>query len=373
MIYFRRRKLLFLLLLFSPLFNYSVHAADTTKVIFFYEAGCPHCARVDKFLKQRIKPNYPVVIKKYEIHKSDNANLLLRLVDTYNAEEVRKKGTPAVFVGDRAFHGDKRITMREIEETVRSAVNSEVSSPISRLSEERENIKKQLTIPAVIGASAVDAINPCSFGVLTLLLGTILLISKSGRRKRVINAGLAFTAAIFICYLLMGFGLFYVIQLVGIEHYIYWAVSIIAILVGLWNIKDYFWHERWLNIEVPKYWRPKLKRITSGVTSVPGSFFTGCLCSLFLLPCSSGPYIVIIGMLSDTVARLQAVWFLLLYNCIFILPFIIITLAVGFGLTTTARVEKWRQVGMEKLHLATGIVMLVLGITLITLLGFRII
>jgi len=226
MTYISHRKLLFLLfvfllVLFPSLFNYSVLAAYTTKVIFFYEAVCPHCRRIDKFLNQRINPNYPVVIKKYEIHVPENANLLLRLADAYDAEDIRIKGTPAVFVGDRAFQGDNRIIMREIEKTVRSAVGSNAPSPLSRLTEEIKSIKKQLTLPAVIGAAEVDSINPCTFGVLTLLFGTILLISKSGRRNRVINAGLAFTSATFICYLLMGFGLFYVIQTAGIQNTIF--------------------------------------------------------------------------------------------------------------------------------------------------------
>ena len=355
------------LLLFSPLFSFSAFAADV-ELLFFYEAGCPHCRRLDNFLKQRIKPSYPVVIRRYEIHTPDNANLLLRLADAYDAEEIRRKGTPAVFVGDKAFQGSNRIVIRRIEETVRSAVGSKIPSPLSRLLGEEESIKKQLTLPAVIGAAAVDAINPCAFGVLTLLLSTLLLIPESGKRNRVINAGLAFTAATFICYLLMGFGLFSAIQVAGMQHYIYLAVSVLAILVGLWNTKDYFWYERWANIEVPKSWQPRLKRITSSVTSVPGAFVIGCAVSVLLLPCTSGPYVVIIGMLSDTATRMQAVWLLLLYNFIFVFPFIIITLAIGFGLTSVARVEEWRRGHLKKLHLATGIVMLALGITLVTLL-----
>lgn len=65
---------------------------------------------------------------------------------------------------------------------------------------------------------------------------------------------------------------------------------------------------------------------------IPGQFF--------LLPCTSGPYGVIIGMLSSTSTRFQALVYLLIYNFIFIIPFIAIILAVGLGLTTTARVEK---------------------------------
>ena len=90
----------------------------------------------------------------------------------------------------------------------------------------------------------------------------------------------------------------------------------------------------------------------------------GLVISLFLLPCTSGPYIVIIGMLSNVATRLQAVWMLLLYNIIFVMPFVIITLAVGLGFTTTARVEIWRQQRLPQFHFITGVVMFVLGITM---------
>jgi len=89
---------------------------------------------------------------------------------------------------------------------------------------------------------------------------------------------------------------------------------------------------------------------------------------LFLLPCTSGPYVVIIGMLSNMATKAQAVFFLIIYNIIFIIPFVIITLAVGLGLTTTARIEKWRQKNMPKFHLAAGLIMLALGTAMLILL-----
>jgi len=215
----------------------------------------------------------------------------------------------------------------------------------------------------VIGAAAVDAINPCACAVLTLLLGTILIAKRS--KKQVIRAGLAFTTSTYISYFLMGVGLFFTIRITGIQYYIYIGVSILAILIGLINMKDYFWYGKWLSLEVPETWRPKVKKITSGVTSIPGAFGVGFIVSVFLLPCSSGPYIVIIGILSNSATRMQSVFLLILYNLIFVLPFLIITYAVGYGLTTTAKVEKIRQEKLKKLHLATGIVMCLIGLGLI--------
>ena len=343
-----------------------------TELLFFYEKGCPYCAHIFDFLNNRIKPVYDIQIKTYEIHDPENARLMIALAEEYDAKEIIMKGTPAVFVGSKALHGYSRLVQRRIEEAIRNAVRNEMESPLSRLpaSTLRGDVLKKVTLPVLIGAAAVDAVNPCAFAVLSLLLGTILLAANR-ERKKVLKAGLAYTAACFVSYFLMGIGLFTAVQAIGIQHYVYIVVSILAVLIGMWNIKDSIWKDRGPSIGVPKSWQPYVKRLISGVISVPGAFFIGLLVSLFLLPCTSGPYVVIIGMLSSSATRIQAFWLLALYNLIFIVPFIVITLAVFLGATTPARIEKWRQEKLRIFHFGAGIFLFLLGIALIVLLMLR--
>jgi cytochrome c biogenesis protein CcdA len=115
-------------------------------------------------------------------------------------------------------------------------------------------------------------------------------------------------------------------------------------------------------MEVPLSWRPALKKLIKSVTSVPGAFLIGFVVSLFLLPCTSGPYIVILGLLAKSATRNYAFLLLLLYNFIFVLPMILITLAVYFNLTTVEKAEKWRKNKLKILHLIAGILVLLLGI-----------
>jgi len=132
------------------------------------------------------------------------------------------------------------------------------------------------------------------------------------------------------------------------------------------NIKDFFrYGGGGFLMEVPLSWRPKLKSLIGGVTSVPGAFVTGLVVSLFLLPCTSGPYIVILGLLAKEATKLLATQLLLFYNFIFILPMIGIVLAVYYGLTTTDKAEKWRQSKLRTLHLIAGIIMVCMGIWMI--------
>ena len=178
---------------------------DTVQLLFFYEAGCPHCARVEQFLEQRIAANYPVKITDREVHTPAHAKLLGRLSEAYGVSVY----TPSVFIGDTVIHGDERTALAAIEKVVRQVLQQEVSSPLTRLDEEK-GFHGRVQLTALLGAALADAVNPCAFAVLVLLLGTVLVGDK--RRGRLIKTGLAFTAATFLAYLLMGLGLFYAIQ-----------------------------------------------------------------------------------------------------------------------------------------------------------------
>ena len=59
---------------------------------------------------------------------------------------------------------------------------------------------------------------------------------------------------------------------------------------------------------------------------------------------------------------------LLIYNLIFIMPMIAITLIIYVGLATVGHVSVWREKNIRLLHLVAGLILLGLGIAM--LLGF---
>ena len=160
----------------------------------------------------------------------------------------------------------------------------------------------------------------------------------------------------------MGIGLYSAMQASGLTHTFYIVIGILAIIIGLFNLKDYLWYGKWFVMEVPLSWRPAMKALIRSVTSVPGAFIVGFAVSLFLLPCTSGLYIVILGLLAHATTRAYAMWLLALYNMIFVAPMFLITFAVYFGFTTTQQAEELRQSKLRVLHLIAGLIILTLGI-----------
>jgi len=112
-------------------------------------------------------------------------------------------------------------------------------------------------------------------------------------------------------------------------------------------------------------WRPKLKKILGSVINPWGAFGVGFVVSLILLPCTSGPYVVVLGMLAERVEWMRSVGYLALYNLVFVLPMILITIGVYKGLDP-AKAEKLRKNNLKILHLVAGVLMLGMGVVILT-------
>ncbi|MBN2884335.1 cytochrome c biogenesis protein [Patescibacteria group bacterium] len=340
-------------ILFVFLFVSNVSAQEN-RAVLYYGNGCPHCAVVEQFIANN---NFNFSIEQKEIYQNSlNAEEFNQVCATHGID-LMNRGVPFLYADDECFVGDKDIitylkARQEMQEV--SFFNNEIYN-------KRAYSTESLTLPILIGAALVDSINPCEFAVLLILIATIL---SSGNRKRALFSGLAYSASIFISYFLMGIGLYSVISSLGTPVIFMKVIGGIAIIIGLFNIKDYFWYGKIILMEVPLSWRPKLKSLVKSMTGPLSAFLIGFIVSLFLLPCTSGPYIVILGMLGHGETLIGAIWLLLLYNLIFVLPMIIISIGMYFGMNIE-KAETTRNKNLKILHLIAGIIMVIMGLFLI--------
>lgn len=185
-------------------------------------------------------------------------------------------------------------------------------------------------------------------------------ISHSHSRRAFIS-GMAFILSVFISYYLLGFGLFTAISSTNVSGAILLALGIFVIVLGVWNIKDFLCYDKGYNVEIPRSWRPLLKRILGAVSSPVGAFLAGFIVCLFELPCTGGPYLFILGLLGDQNTRSEAAFLLLYYNFIFVLPLIVINCLVFWGASMLEAVGSWKDKYIRYLHLFAGIVLIGLG------------
>jgi len=220
----------------------------------------------------------------------------------------------------------------------------------------------------IIGYALVDAVNPCALAVMTIVLMNLLLEDKI-KKKRVLTGGLAFTFAVFILYFLYGALLAFIFKPAtggGIASLVFKAFGILAIVLGIFNLKDFFHYKPGgFGTEMPLKFRPKMKAWVKKIRTTKGAFVIGLIVTLFLLPCTIGPYVIASARLSTLGTSTIFLW-LLIYNLIFVIPMIGITLAIYLGITTLEKVGGWKEKNIRYLHLIEGLILTVLGILMVT-------
>ena len=153
--------------------------------------------------------------------------------------------------------------------------------------------------------------------------------------------------------------------LASVKVLLYKIMAVLAIVLGLINIRDFLSYKPGrLASEMPLMFRPKVKKIISGVTSPWGAFGVGAFVTIFLLPCTIGPYIIAGGILSS-LQFINALPWLALYNFVFVIPIIVITLIIFGGFSSVEDVSGWKDRNIKYIHLAEGIITLLLGIAML--------
>lgn len=217
-------------------------------------------------------------------------------------------------------------------------------------------------LPLIITAAAVDTINPCEFSVLIVFLS--LVVFRTGR-KAVLKAGIAFSIAIFIIYYLMGFGL---LQLITYAQEARLLIVILGVSVGLYiGLRDTigsFLNKKFKR--VPEFFSKRLSAYLRRVSENPMmAFAIGVVASAFLLPCTSGPYLIALSLIANLETLLEGLFLLTVYNSIIMIPFLAITLGIYMLKLKTGELKRWSSQKQRWLNLVAGLLMIFLSLYLL--------
>lgn len=217
----------------------------------------------------------------------------------------------------------------------------------------------------VLGAAAIDSINPCAIGVLILMVSVVL--GQGGSPARLLKVGSAYIFAIFATYLIAGLGLVYFFSTIPIviAEYLSIAVGGLVIFAGILEVKDFFWYGKGMSLQIPKKYADKIHDWSTTNKSIWGVMLLGAFVAAVELPCTGAPYLAII-----TILRIDfSLWspqfaLMILYNIIFVMPLIVI-LAMVAGGTKISAVSKWKEDSKGNMRLAMGLMFVALGWILI--------
>jgi len=232
-----------------------------------------------------------------------------------------------------------------------------------------------ITLGTVVLAGVVDGINPCAFTVLLLFITALLagLRSKSttqmvgnvaSTRARLIGLGSIYIAAIFLTYLALGAGLLATTDLFTRSHLPARIGAVLAIVMGLWMLKDYFLPELGLRLQAPvavgRWARTAAQRAT-----VPSLIVGGFLIGLCTVPCSGAVYLAVLSLISAQPTA-AAFGYLVLYNLMFIVP-LVVTLALATVRPSLNRLAHWNLHNKEWVRLALGSGVVVMGLAILAM------
>lgn len=355
-------------------------------LVYFTGIGCPHCANTDPFILEELPQEYSnLVVIEYEIYQqTENAPLLYQ----YNEEYNSGLGIPLIILNqEEQIKGDRPI-LENIEEKIKSLDNNkcplidgttvdfdqlDISSLpgqpkiwTSQGSFSKEEVipqpsKEDFTLAKILSLAAVDALNPCALAVLALMLVAILTYNPT-KKRNILLAGLAFVVSVYVMYLIYGLIIIKSFQLIqaltAIRLWLYKILGIGAIILGCFKLRDFFCYRAVCQVS------PRIEKIISKITSPQGAFLVGAFVTIFLLPCTIGPYIICGGILCP-LGILKALPWLLFYNLIFILPMVAVVLIIYLGLSRIEDISSWQARNMKYLNLISGLIVLGLGIAMI--------
>ena len=216
-------------------------------------------------------------------------------------------------------------------------------------------------LPAVTVSALIDSVNPCAFAVILLLLAFLFTLRQA--RARVLGLGMVYIAAIFLVYFAIGLGLLQALRISSDPHLVARLGAWLLIALGVVNIQEWLWPETPIKLHLPSVANSKVNQLLKQA-SVPATFGVGFIVGLCTFPCSGGVYVSIITLLAAKTTYAWGLGYLTLYNLLFVLPLVVILLAVG-NRTTAKGLAQWERHHALRLRLWFGLAMVALGAALL--------
>lgn len=267
----------------------AVRSSAPVYIYLFWGEGCPHCAQAKPFLESLADQDDRIILRSYEIYYAPgNQEIFTEVCSTIGIEP---RYVPTIIIGNRYWEGYSEQIAYEIQNVVAACLQTgcpdagagivappETPRPTAAptgtsllpggtpepdagtvtlpLFGEVELSGHSLALSTALIAF-VDSFNPCSLWVLTMLLTLTL---HTGSRRKVLLIGVLFLTVTAVIYALFIAGLFTVLTIVSFAGWIQIIVSLVALVFGLINLKDYFWYKEGVSLTISDSEKPGIFR-----------------------------------------------------------------------------------------------------------------
>lgn len=339
---------------------------------FFYSDSCPHCKQAHPFIQELKKQYSQLNFKELEVTKDKNNRVLFKK----KCEElhIEARGVPTFILGNKSLVGFVRNTHDKL---IKNMIESFlVEQEEGCLTPDKASIEipiigkinpKMVNLPSftfIIGL--LDGINPCAMWVLMFLL-TLLVNAKS--RKKLIMIGTVFVVSSAIVYFLFMTAWLNIFMFLGIKDTVTIILGIVAILMGLINVKEFFFFKKGVSLMIPEKAKPKLfekmRKIMNNSNywlSLLGTITLAFFVNLIELGCTIGLPAIYTRVLSiQKIGTFTKYLYMAFYNIYYVIPLGVI---VALFVVTMGK-HRFEEKHAKVLKIISGILMLSLGAVLV--------
>jgi glutaredoxin len=316
-------------------------------IAYFSDAGCQGCARTDNDLHV-IEERYPqVVVERFPMENEENILLNECLSDRYDVPEKKRLTTPMLFIGDDVIlDTDAELTTLLAAVDKYAATGAEPTwndcdlpenPPVERF--------KQWGVFVILGAGLVDGLNPCAFATLVFFISYLTFTERRGRD--ILLVGAAFAVGVFLTYFLVGLGLLKAIQSLEffplLGRWVYLITALLCTVLAIFTFRDFFRARQGraseMTLKLPDGLRRRINQVIRENARVEAfvavALITGFVVSFLELACTGQVYFPTIAYVTTVPEYAsRAVFFLLLYCLMFIVPLVVVFLLSYFGTTS---------------------------------------
>jgi thiol-disulfide isomerase/thioredoxin len=365
----KKRKIYWSVLVGFLIFSFvvqSVAAENQVIVDFYYSKTCGAChayVPIIENITAHYAENYSGTVIIQEKDVGENA--------TYR-KEMHDRGVsyPSVVVNNETKIPKANLTYDNLIEVIDAYVakldiNHNFDNMILYLPIIGKVDLSSFSLPVfTIVLGGLDSFNPCSFFILIFLLN-LLLYLRSKRRMLLVGCIFIFFSGFF--YFLFMFVLFNVLFLTATYISIISLIAgIIAVAIGIFNIKEFFFFKKGPSLNIPEEKRDitfkrmrKLVKAPSLLAMLGGTIFLAVTVNFYELLCTLGFPLIFTSRLTELhLPLMQYYLYIFFYNVVYVIPLIIILLLFTFTLGKM-KLSEWQG---QRLKLLSGIMIFSFGV-----------
>lgn len=352
--------------------------AEPVRIDFFYEPGCQDCERIATELLPGIEKQFPGAcrIQAHDIGVETNFLHLLQLEHELGYTSPER----AYLIVNRQYVFGPEPAHGEFAALISNLLKQEAACP-APAAVSLDLAKKKFggfTISAVAAAGLLDGINPCAISTLVFFM-SLLAVSKV-RNRQLVLLGISFCAASFLTYLALGFGLFRFLHLfsgfTAFRSIVEIGMAAVLLVLAAMSFRDASRFRKTgrsadVTLQLSTGMKKRIHEVMHqglGSTSIIwGGLLIGSAVTVLESVCTGQVYVpTLVLILKDSAFSESRAWLLLLlYNALFVLPLVVVFVAVYFGLQTeTLLAWSRRKVVVTKLLLGLFFVLTALVIFL---------